>query len=139
MLVLAFYLWYPHGARDHSNPGGQTTTGLSRHTYMAMLDILFEMPIIPELDLISDGCVFGLVYFEMNQNDLDILNLFEGEIYELRLVRAVLISGVSEPTITYVIKEQFEDLLTEQDWNLEKFNSLHKDNFLRDYHGFNQS
>ena len=81
--------------------------------------------------------VSGLIYFQMSQNDLDILNIFEGEIYELRPVTATLISGESVSTLTYVIKEQFEDILTEQDWSLEQFNSLHRDNFIRDYHGFN--
>ena len=86
-----------------------------------------------------NGCVSGLVYFQISQNELDILNAFEGDMYEVLAVTATLISGESIPTCTYVVKEQFENLLTDKDWSLEKFNSLHKDNFIREYHGFTQS
>ncbi|MBK8501434.1 MAG: gamma-glutamylcyclotransferase [Saprospiraceae bacterium] len=83
-----------------------------------------------------DNRVSGLIYYQLSQNDLDILNDFEGEPYELKPVSATLISGEGVSTFAYIIKEQFENLLSDQDWSLEEFMALHKDNFIREYHGF---
>lgn len=80
--------------------------------------------------------VHGLVYERLDESDWQILDHFEGNHYERKLVEVVGPDGSVFPCFTYVALISLEDLRINQPWDFEKFTREHLSEFLRTYGGF---
>ncbi len=72
--------------------------------------------------------VEGKIIFDVDQQSLDILDSFEDEKYELKILKLYTEEGREYEVLTYVWKEEFRDML-KGDWDPNYF----KDNYLSIY------
>jgi gamma-glutamylcyclotransferase (GGCT)/AIG2-like uncharacterized protein YtfP len=69
----------------------------------------------------EDGAhVVGLLYPGVSPLELDLLDSYEGELYERRLV-TVHVGPLTAPAFVYVLGEPSSEQLTAREWNLEQF------------------
>lgn len=72
--------------------------------------------------------VEGKIVFDLDQESLNILNYFEDEKYEPKILKAYSHSGEEYQVLVYVWKDEFKDML-KGDWDIDYF----KDNYLSIY------
>ncbi|MCB0667123.1 MAG: gamma-glutamylcyclotransferase, partial [Saprospiraceae bacterium] len=69
----------------------------------------------------GESQVEGVIYYQLKSHEIEILDNYEGQMYELNPVQVVLKSGDLEEAYVYVLKDEFKSLLSDKDWNLEAF------------------
>lgn len=79
--------------------------------------------------------VEGRVYYEISDEDLVILDTFEGEYYERKEVE-LLVENKKINAYTYVLKEAYYDLIDSKVWNDALFAQEGIQSFLEGYKGF---
>ncbi len=75
--------------------------------------------------------VDGILYFDVTQTDLNILDEFEGEIYQRVLATVETVDSVSIETFIYRIKDNFRYKLSDREWDPDKFFSQDLTEFLK--------
>ena len=75
----------------------------------------------------------GILYRGMNDEDLKVLDLFEGELYERRLVQVNTEDGKSYDAWVYVISLKNKSYLTQETWHLKIFIKEGLDTFMKSY------
>lgn len=80
--------------------------------------------------------VEGVVYFDVNAADLQMLDDFEGEYYQRELLMLTLPDLVQTEAYAYVICEQYRSLLSDQSWSPEDFSKNQLQAFISQYMGF---
>ncbi|MBW2383254.1 MAG: gamma-glutamylcyclotransferase [Deltaproteobacteria bacterium] len=73
--------------------------------------------------------VRGVLYEELTEDDLDSLDLFEGEPYQRERV-SVVCAGAAVEAFTYVLRSEHARLLTEVAWDRDLFRDRHLSEFL---------
>ncbi len=79
--------------------------------------------------------VRGLIYHQLSQFEFDRLDTFEGSMYYRRNVQVLLNEQVI-PCFTYVLRDQYHNLLAENDWNFSEFLRDRSQQFGQDYDGW---
>jgi gamma-glutamylcyclotransferase (GGCT)/AIG2-like uncharacterized protein YtfP len=80
--------------------------------------------------------VDGVVYHEISPAGWERLDHFEGEMYDRRLVSVLGENGDEAHVYCYVIKPEYQQRLTTEKWDFEKFLHGGKEIFLTRYQGF---
>ena len=83
-----------------------------------------------------DGCVEGLLYWNVPDSAWRRLDRFEGNMYARRRVKVVLNGGTDIAAGTYVVRPQFLDQLEASDWDLADFLRNGKARFRKHYKGY---
>ncbi|WP_455218423.1 gamma-glutamylcyclotransferase family protein [Kaarinaea lacus] len=79
----------------------------------------------------------GKLILDVSNEDIKQLDLFEGEYY--RRDSVIVFSGsTSHPAETYVFKERFQSLLSNEEWEVDAFKNSGLPSFLSRYGYFNQ-
>ncbi|MCU4674878.1 gamma-glutamylcyclotransferase [Catenovulum sp. 2E275] len=79
----------------------------------------------------------GLIYFNVNSQDLTRLDIFEGEYYQRQTKNLVLAKGETIQADCYILKPDYYDISDNLDWSIQKFEQVGLQNFLAKYNGFN--
>jgi len=82
------------------------------------------------------GIVEGIVYRDVSDAAWDLLDAFEGEMYQRQIVRVSIEDSTSLEAHTYVIRPEFKDRLGSGEWDFEKFLRRGKKTFEGRYAGF---
>lgn len=79
--------------------------------------------------------VKGMIYFDLTSIDIARLDYFEGEMYERKLVE-VSSDEKLLPCYTYLLKENYFHLLSEESWDFDNFMVENSARFTRDFRGW---
>ena len=90
-----------------------------------------EYPVIFQ----ANELVEGVVYYDINEEDMITLDAFEGEYYERKEVE-LLVEGRYVKASAYVLKEAYFNLIDTKPWSDTLFAQEGIHNFLSDYKGF---
>lgn len=74
--------------------------------------------------------VDGLCFSGLDAQDLRRLDAFEGDYYRREKVSIVTKEGEEREACTYVLREEYYDLLLGEDWSLEEFKRRHLFDFI---------
>jgi len=92
----------------------------------------------PGISPAAEHIVEGVLYFDVGRSAIERLDAFEGEYYK-RSDITVLCSPQGEIAATaYIIKAQYNHLLTGKSWSYENFLRQGKEEFEANYVGFNK-
>lgn len=80
--------------------------------------------------------VTGALYLNLSPEAIQRLDVFEGELYQRKIVEVVTEHHKILKAMTYVIKPQYRDLLTDEEWNFNYFLAVGKKRFEETYFGF---
>ena len=84
----------------------------------------------------SDSSVHGVVYKGVNLKDLMRLDEFEGEYYKRETGRIELPGNVIITTVFYLLKPSYHYIISDQQWDEERFKTIGINKFLEQYFGF---
>lgn len=87
----------------------------------------------------GESQVEGVIYYQLKPHEMEILDNYEGQMYELNPVQVVLKSGDVQEANVYVLKDEFKSLLSDKDWNLEAFLKNDLLHFFKGYEGFTKA
>lgn len=85
----------------------------------------------------ENSSIEGLIYFQVNEEDMYRLDLFEGEYYKREIVLVQDVNKSSYKCFTYLLKKEYQYLLTEKTWTYEEFQKTGLSVFLEKYKGWN--
>ena len=78
----------------------------------------------------------GIIYENVSEKDLRVLDLFEGDFYRRQLLDVFLADGDTTSAWVYGIKDHHLDILTDECWKLEDFLDHGLESFMQGYvHG----
>jgi gamma-glutamylcyclotransferase (GGCT)/AIG2-like uncharacterized protein YtfP len=80
--------------------------------------------------------VTGVLYLNLSSEAIQRLDTFEGELYQRQFVEVVTEHHGMLKAMTYVIKPQYRDLLTDEEWSFTYFLAVGKKRFEETYFGF---
>ena len=80
--------------------------------------------------------VEGVLYFDVNQSALARLDSFEGEYYQRNEITVICSPQTEISATTYIIKPQYNHLLTGKTWSFDDFLLHGKKEFEANYVGF---
>ena len=83
----------------------------------------------------ADELVEGVVYYDINEEDMAILDTFEGEYYERKEVE-LLVKDERVHACVYVLKEKHFDVIDPNHWSEALFATEGIQRFLENYKGF---
>lgn len=81
----------------------------------------------------ADGVVKGIVYNNVSDHDLEVLDLFESDLYRRQLLEVNLEDSNSCNAWCYVIRDSNKSLLTGKTWRLEDFLEHGLESFMSGY------
>jgi len=87
----------------------------------------------PGLIRVAGSKTNGILYDNVSEKDLKVLDLFEGSIYTRRLLNVVCADGSETKAWVYVIAEHHRDILTNECWDLEEFLADGFSSFMKGY------
>ena len=87
----------------------------------------------------GEGIVDGYIWFEVDDVSLANLDEFEGEYYERITAIALDKEGNPHGVHLYSFKNEYLNLLEDQDWNVDEFEKCGLERFISRYQGFSQS
>lgn len=90
-----------------------------------------EYPVIFQ----ADELVEGVVYYDINKEDMITLDAFEGEYYERKEVE-LLVKNQPVNAYVYVLKEHYFDIIDPKPWSEAHFATEGIKRFLANYKGF---
>ena len=90
-----------------------------------------EYPVIFQ----ADEFVEGVVYYDINEEDMITLDAFEGEYYERKEVE-LLVKNEPVHACVYVLKEKYFDIIDPKPWSEAHFATEGIKRFLANYKGF---
>jgi gamma-glutamylcyclotransferase (GGCT)/AIG2-like uncharacterized protein YtfP len=80
--------------------------------------------------------VEGVLYSDVPEAAWKRLDIFEGEMYQRRVIQVELEDGAVREAQAYVLRPEFEHNLSAGPWSLEEFLRSGKERFQRQYLGF---
>lgn len=120
----------------------QAVTGMSYPYVPASLDNFARYKlrnrIYPGIVPCPGSRVEGVVYCSVNHESLMKLDAFEDTLYQRSQVEINIGSGNCSAEV-YIVAEDFLDLLTSRDWDIEKFTELHLHRYLKGCERFYQT
>ncbi len=84
----------------------------------------------------SGAMVTGVLYHNLSFEAIQRLDVFEGELYQRQFVEVVTERHGILKVMTYVIKHQYRNLLTDEEWSFNYFLAVGKKRFEETYTGF---
>jgi gamma-glutamylcyclotransferase (GGCT)/AIG2-like uncharacterized protein YtfP len=81
--------------------------------------------------------VVGFLYLNLDEEDVFRLDEFEGSIYERRAVQVMTDNNIFTAE-AYVLKDSYRHIVSDQNWDPEKFKSEGIHRFLSTYFGFDR-
>jgi len=84
----------------------------------------------------TDAATDGVVHCDVDDLSLKLLDDFEGDRYKRLSVRVEVDRNGPLNAETYIFSPQHLHLLSSEQWDFEKFQKEHLQEFLRDYKGF---
>ena len=84
-----------------------------------------------------NSTVEGVLYLDINSEDLIRLDEFEGSIYDRRGVQVMTDNNIYAAE-TYILKDSYRNLLSDQQWDPQKFEDHGIHTFLGTYFGFDR-
>lgn len=84
-----------------------------------------------------NATVEGVLYLDIDSEDLTRLDQFEGSIYDRRDVQVMTDNNIYAAQ-TYVIKDSYRNLVSDREWDPEKFEDDGIHQFLGGYFGFDR-
>lgn len=111
---------------------GRTYTGAAARLngYAAFRVKDAEYPgIIPSPGSATDG----IVYENVSDDELEVLDLFEGEFYRRKLLTVVLHNGQTRTAWVYVMRPRYQNILTDESWDLGEFLETGYQSFMENY------
>ncbi|UCF93685.1 MAG: gamma-glutamylcyclotransferase [Desulfobacterales bacterium] len=75
----------------------------------------------------------GILYTGLSEEDLALLDLFEGELYQRKLLKVSTPDGQTCKAWVYVIKDQYRHKLTQDRWYLQEFLDKGFQSFMQNY------
>ncbi len=81
--------------------------------------------------------VDGILYADVDSVSFDCLDKFEGKYYKRQSVDVVTEQNSKRSAETYIIRREFEHLLSQEPWDSVHFRQNHLNAFLSSYQGFN--
>jgi gamma-glutamylcyclotransferase (GGCT)/AIG2-like uncharacterized protein YtfP len=84
----------------------------------------------------TGALVPGILYFDLSPEAIKRLDIFEGELYRRQEVEVITENHGSATAMTYVVKPQYRDLLTDEEWSFSYFLAFGKKKFEETYLGF---
>ena len=90
-----------------------------------------EYPVIFQ----ANELVEGVVYYDINEEDMITLDAFEGEYYERKEVE-LLVKNAPVHACVYVLKKQYFDIIDPKPWSEAHFATEGIKRFLANYKGF---
>ncbi len=76
-----------------------------------------------------NGIIDGILYKEVSDHGLVLLDQFEDVLYERSLVD---IEGETEQAFVYVVKDTFKERLSHEAWSLDEFKRKYLNKYLKD-------
>ena len=92
--------------------------------------------IYPGIVACSGATTLGQLYNNLSSAAWKRLDLFEGDQYRREIVEVKLEKGYYEPAQTYVLKPEFADRFSSEDWDFADFLKNNKKFFEAQYSGF---
>jgi len=89
----------------------------------------------PGLTLLEGAVTEGVLYRDVDALSVRRLDDFEGELYERTEIPAHTLEGESLTAQTYVIKAQYRDRLSSEEWDPEHFEKADLSEFISTYRG----
>lgn len=84
----------------------------------------------------NDACsIEGALYKDIDEKILERLDQFESVMYERRLLD-VQVDDQIEQAFVYVVKDEYRDCLSEEEWDLDEFKRKYLKFYLRDISEF---
>lgn len=80
--------------------------------------------------------VSGVLYFDISTEAIERLDVFEGEMYLRQKVEVINDENNSVTAMTYVIKPQYLNILSDKEWSFDEFLAGGKEKFEESYFGF---
>ncbi len=80
--------------------------------------------------------VTGVLYLNLSSEAIQRLDVFEGELYERQSVEIDTEHHGILKAMTYVIRPQYQYLLTDEEWSFNSFLAVGKKKFEKTYFGF---
>ena len=84
-----------------------------------------------------NATVMGVLYLDIDSEDLTRLDQFEGSIYDRRDVQVMTDNNIYAAQ-AYVIKDSYQNLVSDREWDPEKFQDEGIHQFLGGYFGFDR-
>ena len=84
----------------------------------------------------STDMVEGVLYRNVTNEDIAVLDAFEGDYYAREAVTLRLPDGSAFPAQTYVLKDQYRHIADDREWDAARFSSTDIHHFLAQYSGF---
>ncbi|MGI9538348.1 MAG: gamma-glutamylcyclotransferase family protein [Desulfocapsaceae bacterium] len=82
-----------------------------------------------------NSTVPGVLYLDIDSKDLSLLDDFEGSYYERQSVQIMTDNNIFAAE-AYVLKDSYRHILSDDDWDPEKFKDQDINQFLGSYFGF---
>lgn len=86
----------------------------------------------------QNASVPGILYFDLSLEAINHLDVFEGELYQQQEVEVITENQGPTTAMTYVIKPQYRQILTGEEWNFNYFLAFGKKKFQETYFGFQE-
>ncbi len=80
--------------------------------------------------------VDGIIYLNVSRSDTERLDEFEGEHYQKQMAECELSDGSSITAGVYVFKQEYRNLIEDEDWDPDWFSKVAIHLFLTEYEGF---
>lgn len=84
-----------------------------------------------------NATVEGVIYFDIGVEDLTRLDEFEGSIYDRRQVQVMTDNNIHAAE-AYILNNSYRHIVSDQEWNPEKFKEQTIHQFLGTYFGFDR-
>ncbi len=79
----------------------------------------------------SNSETAGILYTNISEEDLELIDLFEGDFFTKKLLNVIQQSNKMCKAWVYIVPNQYEDKLTKDPWNLKDFLKNDLKDFLR--------
>ena len=93
--------------------------------------------VYPGLVASTDSRVDGVVLLDVNRSDIHLLDEFEGAYYRRQSITVVCGHRQCIHAQAYVFRDEYRFLLTDNEWDAERFCNNDIKTFLSRYQGFN--
>ena len=112
----------------------QAVTGRSFRSVPATLGgyarYFIKRQVYPGIIARENFSVDGLLYYAIDAECMQRLDIFESEVYRRSKVLVKLADGSEEDAFAYIVSPQFEHLLSGNSWDLEQFKQQHLPRYL---------
>ena len=93
----------------------------------------------PGIISVTGAVTQGTIYFDVDELSLELLDAFEGNLYQRVSIQAETKEKEILNAETYAIKSKFKSCLSSKEWDVKEFTQKHLEAFLETYSGFQKN